>query len=224
MYHRELIDELIIPCLIPNYSFIRLFNSMPESPALDIYINDEFIIARNIAYKGITPYFTVESGVYNIQIYLTGTKDNPIIELKQVQIYQDQILTLLLVGTANNIELVTAVDDINQTVNPDESMIRIFNLTRDYLTYSIGSIYSGLSSKTGTEYISISPGAYKLEINPPHRSHKISITVIINPGKIYTIYILESVPPDSPQYEFSNIYQILQVVDGNTLLKKCDLY
>ena len=224
MYHRELIDESIIPCLIHNYSFIRLFNSMPESPALDIYINDEFIIARNIAYKGITPYFPLQSGVYNIQIYLTGTKDNPIVELKQVQIYQDQIITVLIVGTADNLELVTAVDDINQTIKPDESMVRIFNLTHDYLTYGIGNIYSGLLSNKGTEYIKMSSGDYKLEIRPPHRSHKISITVSINPGKIYTIYVLESVPPNSPEYKFYNIYQILQVVDGNTVLKKCDVF
>lgn len=223
MYHRQLIDELIIPCITPRYSFIRLFNSMPESPAIDIYLNDELLIARNITYKGITPYFPMLAGVYNIQIYLTGTKDTPIIEIKEVDIYQDQIITFLIVGTINNIKIVTAVDDINQTIKPDESMGRIFNLTHDYLTYSIGSIYSGLVSNTGTAYIKMSPGAYTLEVRPPARSHIISMKVSLNPGKIYTIYILESVRPDSPQYQHANIYQILQVVDGNTILKKCVL-
>lgn len=224
MYHRELIDELIIPCLIPQYSFIRFFNSMPESPAIDIYVNDQLLIASN-TYKGITPYFPALAGVYNIQVYLTGTKDTPIIEIKEVQIYQGQIITLVIAGTITNIEIVTAVDDINQTIKPDESMVRIFNLTHDFLTYSIGSmIYSGLVSYKGTGYIKMSPGPYTLEVRPPHRSHIIAVKVSLTPGKIYTIYILESVRPDSPQYQSANIYQILQVVDGNTILKKCELY
>jgi hypothetical protein len=223
MYHRELIDELIIPCLIPQYSFIRFFNSMPESPAIDIYVNDELLIASN-TYKGITPYFPALAGVYNIQIYLTGTKDTPIIEIKVVQIYQEQIITLVIAGTINNIEIVTVVDDINQTIKPDESMVRIFNLTHNFLTYSIGIIYSGLVSNKGTAYIKMSPGTYTLEVRPPARSHIKAVKVDLNPGKIYTIYILESVRPDSPQYQNANIYQILQVVDGNTILKKCKLY
>ena len=157
-------------------------------------------------------------------MYETGTKDSAKIEFTEVELYGEQILTFAITGTVDDMQLVTIIDDINIKINPDEAMVRIFNLTHDVLTYDIVNyIFSSLSSNEGTEYTKINPGRYLLEIRPPHRSHKIAINITIKPGKIYTIYILESMPPNSPQYQYANIYQVIQVVDGNTVFKKCIL-
>ena len=57
MYHRQEEYENLIPCITPRCSYIRLFNAIPQCPPLDIYVNDEWLIARGIEYKEMTPYF-----------------------------------------------------------------------------------------------------------------------------------------------------------------------
>jgi len=228
MPNRQIVYEDLGPCLIPRYSFIRVFNSIAQCPGVDIYKDDGLKIAANVRYRVITPYFPVREGVYNIKIYLAGSKDTLLSEINELQIIGEQIITFVISGTLDNMDITVVIDDINQNVFPDRAKTRIADFTLKTLSFTM---ISGPNSFTGqlnvnqnSEYIDTPTGEYILEIVPFQRNNGISVRVNISPGRIYTLYILESIPPTSPFYEEGNIYQVIQVVDGNTYFEKCEAF
>jgi len=220
MPNRQYAYEDLGPCLIPRYSFVRVFNSIAQCPGVDIYKDDGLLIATNVGYRVITPYFPVRGGVYNIKIYLAGSKDTLLSEINELQIIGEQIITFVISGTLENMDITVVIDDINQNVFPDRAKTRVADFTLKTLSFTMTS---GPNRFTGELNINQN-SEYILEIVPYQRNNSISVRVNISPGRIYTFYILESVPPTSPFYEEGNIYQVIQVVDGNTYFEKCETF
>ena len=54
--HRQFTDSPLPPCLNSQYSFIRIFNSLVKSEALDVYINNEFLLAKDLKAVQISSY------------------------------------------------------------------------------------------------------------------------------------------------------------------------
>jgi len=129
-------------------------------------------------------------------------------------------------GSITDIEIMPIIDDINETIAPDETKIRFYNLDSSNITFSMSlpgtSLSRSLSSSEGTEYIEINPGEHTFELRSANLNIRpINIKIYLNPGRIYTLYITGSVDPASPGYSQGNIPQVILAVDGNTSLKKC---
>jgi hypothetical protein len=222
---RQVIYELVEPCTPPEYSFIRGFHSLPELPPVDVYINN-MLRARDFKYKDLSPYMPSGFESYDVQVFLAGTKEKPLLDVKELKTPRGQIVTFVLLGSVEDIRLVPIIDDINEPIMPDETKIRFYNLDSSPISYSMalptGSISRSLNFGEGTEYNEINPGQHKFEVRSNNPNIKpISITLNLKPGKIYTLYITGSIDPNSQSYAQGNIPQIILAVDGNTILGKC---
>jgi hypothetical protein len=222
---RQTINEQIDPCTPPEYSFIRGFHALPELPPVDVYVND-MLRAKNLGYKDMTPYMPSGLEIYNVQIFPTGTKDNPLLDLKDLDVPRGQIVTFVILGSAEDIKVMPIIDDINENIRPDETKIRFYNLDSSPITFNMSlpgsSISRGLASAEGTEYIEVNPGEHRFQVRSTNQTiPPINITLNLKPGRIYTLYITGSVDPASLGYTQGNIPQIILTVDGNTELKKC---
>jgi Domain of unknown function (DUF4397) len=222
---RQVIYESAAPCVPPEYSFIRGFHALPELPPVDVYING-MLRARSFEYKDMTPYMPSGFESYDVQFYLVGTKDNPILDIKGFNTERGQILTFAVLGSSSDIKLIPIIDDINETIRPDETKIRFYNLDSSPITFTMslsnGSISRSLASSEGTDYTLINPGSHRFEVrssNPAIRP--ITMEIDLNPGRIYTLYVTGSVDPASKFYAQGNIPQVILAVDGNTFLYKC---
>jgi len=192
---------------------------------MDIYIND-VPRATNLAYKELTRYLSTRLGPRNLKVYETNTK-NLLFEAENFDIPSGQLITQLVYGSVSDFKFVPIIDDINEGVSPDETKIRFYNLTNYNvnvsLSSSIGSSALTLDSGSGSKYTQIKPDSYTLEIRTPNQRPK-TISINFKPGRIYTIYIINSTNPDTPGYEQINIPQVILVVDGNTVFTKCVFY
>lgn len=222
---RQVIYESEAPCVPPEYSFIRGFHALPELPPIDVYINN-MLRARNFEYKDMSPYMPSGFESYDVQFFLAGTKENPLLDIKGFKTERGQILTFAILGSSSDIKLLPIVDNINENIRPDETKIRFYNLDSSPITFSMslngGSISRALSSGQGTDYTLINPGHHRFEVrssNPAIRP--ISMQVDLKSGRIYTLYITGSVDPASKFYAQGNIPQVILAVDGNTFLDKC---
>jgi hypothetical protein len=219
--NRQIAYEFLTPCLDQQASMIRTFNAIPGLTLLDIYINDvpRFL---NVEYKELTDYIPSTPGPRNLKIY-ESQSNNLLLELENLNIPGGQILTHAIFGSLNNLLYLPVIDDINETVARDQAKVRFYNLDASTITLTlnptIGLTSRALASGRGTNYIGVNPGNYSLEIRTPSLS--ISLTINFNQGRIYTVYIIPSVSPDSPNYSVANIPQVILVVDGNTLFHKC---
>jgi Domain of unknown function (DUF4397) len=224
---RQLIHELLAPCIDNQASVVRVFNAVPDSPLLDVYSNDSPRI-RYVEYRELTNYIPTNPGERNVKIY-SSTDNKLLLEIKDCEIVHGQIITCAIFGSLDNLKFIPIIDDINETVMPDQTKVRFYNLDGSIIAFTFGtnsgSITTDLVSGDGTKYTQINPGNYDLQVrmlNQNTTSKKIKIS--FSPGKIYTVYIIGSVTSNSPNYSQLNIPQIVLSVDGNTLFNQCIWY
>lgn len=183
------------------YSFVRVLHASPGAPMVDIYANDELII-RRISYKQFTPYFQLPVGKYNIKIYASGTKTNPVLDT-EVNIPANKILTVAAIGQLPNIELY-AVSDM-ATINPSKTLIRFVHLSPNApnvdITLPNGTkLFENVGYKDTTNYITVNPGVYTVQVRPTG-TENIVLTVPnirLKPNRAYTIYAVGLVGAEPP--------------------------
>jgi hypothetical protein len=220
--NRQTVYDSLSQCIDYQASIVRLFDAVP-GVVLSMHIND-VPRYRNLTYNQLTNYIPTVPGVRNIKIYNAQT-NSILLEIPNFEMPTGQILTGALYGGTNSLKFEAIIDDINEDVAPDQTKVRFYNLDSTPITFtlnpSIGFTSRALASGEGTEYYQVSPGEYSFQISTSNQRPR-NIKVIFNPGRIYTLYVISSVNPNSLDYAQANIPQIVLMADGNTLYDKCN--
>lgn len=180
---------------LPNInSKIRLIHAIPTAPNVDVYAGGK-LISKNLSFSNITPYMDLSPGTYDIEIYITGTYDNPIFN-KTIDLAPSTSFTISVVTIDNAIKLFLLSDsnianDLNKTflrfinLSPNSSLITLSLLNNKILFNSVGSLET-------TNYVSLSSGVYDFLINFSNFDglEKHISSLKLNAGKVYTIYII----------------------------------
>ena len=219
--NRQEVYDSLKPCIDNQASIIRMFNVVPEL-SIDIYVNNNPRIL-DLEYRELSDYMPTVPGRRNVKIYNSGT-NTLLLEIQDFEIPAGQIITYAFYGSPSNLKLIQIVDDVNERLSRDRTKIRFYNLDSNNITLGtnpvIGTPSRALTSGQGSEYFEVNPGTYNLQVSSSNQRPK-TISLNLNPGRLYTTYIFGSVNPDSPNYSKLNISQIILVVDGNTLFHKC---
>ena len=217
--------ELKVPCITPESSLIRGFQALPELPSVDVYLNDIWV-GRNFQYKDMSPYNASCFTSCNFKIFPAGNRNQMLADIKNIRVPLGQIITFVITGSIDNINMFPIIDNINESITPDQTKIRFYNLDNSVISFQMslpdGSINNSLSYLKGTGYNLINPGSHRFQLTSDNPNlQPIDINIDLNPGRIYTLYVVGSMNPNSPGYKTGNIPQIILSVDGNTLYKKC---
>ena len=218
--NRQLIYDSLDVCLDDQASIARTFNAAPGVLLLDLFVNDRPRV-QNVEYKEITSYLPTRPGLRNTKIYDPKT-NKLLLEVPNVDIPPGQIITATVFGGLNNLQYMPIIDDINVQVSPDKTKVRFYNLDSSDIGFTLTSPYGSRSMSLafgqGSEYLQLNPGDYKLQIRA---TNPVSMNIVFKPGRIYTLYMIPSISPDSPNYYMANIPQVILAVDGNTIFHKC---
>ncbi|GAA0723281.1 DUF4397 domain-containing protein [Clostridium malenominatum] len=213
----------ICPYFTPNQyrspeeaSYIRIFHASPNAPAVDIYINNRLTV-RNLGYRQFTQYLKITPGNYNIKVYPAGNTETPVLNLN-AQIENNTILTAAAVGLLPNLNL-QLIKDTPMTIPEGKVMIRLAHLSPDAPAVD-GRInnsnvtFENLSFSNVSDYQSLNPGVYTLEVTPAGSDDVILIVPNINlkANRFYTIYII-GLALGSPSL------QVVIPLDGNSYIK-----
>ncbi len=147
-------------------SFIRVLHAIPNVPAVDVYANG-MPIARNLTYRDFTEYQGVPAGVYNIEVFIVGRMDVPVIRAT-INLPDRSIFTIAAVGLLPNISLLPILEP-KMIIPPGMTMIRFSHLSPTTpavdLTLSSGiALFTNVRFKETTSYIPIPPATYRLQI------------------------------------------------------------
>ncbi|MBM7870151.1 hypothetical protein JOC70_001621 [Clostridium pascui] len=199
--------------LQPN-SFVRVLHAAPGAPIVDIYANDNLIIKR-IRYQQFTPYFQLPAGRYNIKIYPSGTKINPILN-SEVNIPSNMIFTVAAIGNLPNIELY-AVPDV-ATINQSKTLIKFVHLSPNTPNIDIAlsngtKLFGDIGYKDTTNYITVNPSTYTIQARPTGAQNVILTVpnIRLKPNRSYTIYIVGLTGGDP-------LIQVLIPLDGSSYI------
>ena len=185
-----------------QFSYVRALHASPDAPAVDVYVNDR-LVARNLSYKNFTPYFRLPTGLYNISVFPTGTKANPVIRT-QLQLPARTIYTLAARGILKDIAIQPILDPIVPYA-PGTSLIRFIHLSPNTppvdITLPNGQrIFQDVEYTEVTGYIPVRPGTYTIQARPTG-TEKVALLVPnirLLPNRIYSIYavgLLDGKPP-----------------------------
>ncbi len=199
-------------------SYIRLLHASPKAPPVDIYSDEDNIVADELSYGEFTPYLPLKPGPHMIEVYLANNSDQAIIS-KEVMIPQKYIATFAVIGEAPNVELY-AIEDPREPLRPEESKLRFVNLSPDSTPLDIvtdegTTLFSNVNYKGISSYRSIAPKTYTVELKPSGSDQAILYVpnIRLRPDAFYSFYAVGLVADENPYI------QLFIPLDGNTYIE-----
>lgn len=196
-------DNSPLPNLNAN---IRFLNTIPLNASLDIYVNN-VLYSSHLEFSKTTPYKSIVSGEYVIDIYPSGDKTDNLYSDTAV-ILPNSVLTFSIVLVENDFQLFTLTDG-NNISSLNRSFIRIINLSPDspLLTLSLSDgtpLYDGIEFIETTNYSSISSGMHDFilsETENPKNFKRLIENINLEPGLYHTFYLIGMMDA-SPQFGY----------------------
>ncbi|WP_223701922.1 DUF4397 domain-containing protein [Sutcliffiella deserti] len=148
-----------------EYGKLRFLHAAPDSPALDVYINNE-LVHRDFHYTNSSMYIKIPYGTYHIYITLKEDSSNSILS-KTIEIRENLSCTLAVVGLKESLDLISVSDD--EFVPPGESKIRVLHLSPNTPSLDIAVLkgdvlFSQLAFSEVTDYLPLTPMTVDLEL------------------------------------------------------------
>lgn len=172
---------------------IRFLHAIPNAPNVDIYGNGKLLYS-NLAFGTITDYLELSPQKYDVQLYKSGTSDNPLIS-ESIEILPNSISTLNVTYENDEISFFT-VDDGETNTNPLLSHVRFINLSPTAPLLSL-RLPEGLVLFDNAEYLEtnayypLSPGIYNFIVTSSDGAlDKFISNVNMTEGLFVTIYII----------------------------------
>lgn len=180
---------------LPNLnSKIRVLNAIPSAPSLDIYINGE-LIGSGVVFSDITCYESIPPGDYEIEVYISGTYDNPLF-VKSIDILPDTSSTVNIVTLDGNIDILI-LNDANILGEVTSCFLRFIHLSPNTPLLSLSlpndiTLFGNVEYLETTGYYPLSSAIYnfKLSFSALSGLEKYINQVRLDNGKFYTIYII----------------------------------
>lgn len=184
-------------------SYVRILHASPDAPPVDIYANGD-LIAENLTYSQLTDYVAVKPKEYSIQVYPAGQKTNPVINTK-LNVPSKSSFTIAAIDRLSNISLLPIMEVYMPMVDRRSSYVRFAHLSPNAPAVDVAlpngtNLFSDVSYKQSTDYISVDPGNYTLQVKPAG-NNQIVLTVPnvkLAPGTIYTVYAIGFVGETPP--------------------------
>lgn len=175
-------------------SYIRVLHASPEAPAVDVYANEK-PIAKNLAYRGFTPYITVTPGEYRIKVFPAGKTTGALIDTT-LNIPGESIFTVAAIGKFPNISLFP-IPEPRRSVAPGKLFVRFANLSPDAPAVDVTTpdgkkLFEDVSYKEVADYIELNPETYIINIKPAGTDRTILYVpnIRLTEGRLYTIYMI----------------------------------
>ena len=146
--------------------YVRILHAVPDAPNVDVYANDTLLV-QNLAYGKNTGYMMVPAGTYQVTIYATGTKANPVLS-KMLTVGRNDVVTAAAAGMLQSIELLAIPDADIQSVS-NKALVRFIHLSPNApavdITLPDGMIlFSNVAFKHMTDYIPVNQMTYTLQV------------------------------------------------------------
>lgn len=193
-----------------EYSLIRALHAVPDSDAVDIYINDSLFF-KGIRFTQFSPYVYVPEGRYEMVVYAVDTNENPLLR-EPIEVKDGELITIAVSGNLNDLKLVEVKED-KEKAQKGYSKVRAVHLSPNAPEVNIlldeKPLFSYIEFRDVSDYEEIPAKRYRMDLEASKSNRIIrSNQVTINPDRIYTFYALGNLP---------NV-QIFQSLDGATFI------
>lgn len=196
-------------------SYIRILHASPDAPPVDIYVNEK-LIASNIPFKSFTEYYALNPGLYNVKVYPTGQRQNPVID-RDLRVPPNGIYTVAAVNKLSDITLYPILDT-PMPIPIGKVYVRFVHLSPDAPNVDVKladgtTLFEDVEYKEVTDYILANPGTYAFNVYPTGTNQSVLYVPnqTLKGNRFYSIYAVGLADGEPP-------LQALTPLDGNSYL------
>lgn len=176
----------------PMNSYVRVLNASPNSPPIDIYLDNKLIV-QNLSYKEFSRYLLFPAGNHNIKVYPSGQKVNPIID-SPINLPPGFAFNIAAIGSFPNI-ILYAIPEPTAPQNFGKACVRFIHLSPNAPAIDIRvpdgtRIFSNIKYEDFTEYACVPSGTYTFQVRPAGTTDVLATipNIQLMPNKYYAIY------------------------------------
>jgi Domain of unknown function (DUF4397) len=193
---KPMIALLVVWMVSPAFAAnVRVSHLAPRAPAVDVYLNGQRAFS-DIPFRTVTAYLQIKDGVYDVSIYATGERTNPILEAKGLD-FENHTYTITAAGFGPEKSQRPAVFIDDLAPSADFARLRIINATPDAPTIDLAlrgslALLKGVGFKDASNYLRFGPGNLELEIRFPGTPEGVLElpSLKLEAGKVYTVFIV----------------------------------
>lgn len=111
--------------------FVRFVYGVPDSPAVDVFVNDGVLAATLFAPgegANATDYLTLSAGDYELELRTSGTQD--VLASASITVNSGDRITAIALSASEELTLNLLTDTVG-TIAPDQTLIRVINAGPD---------------------------------------------------------------------------------------------
>jgi len=180
---------------------IRLLNASPDTPAVDISVNDA-LITRGLAYKSFTEYMPAAPGAYTIRVMPEGL-NSVLATLETIDLMDGGIYTLAVTGTETDLSI-ELIHDMPRPKPNGRAYLRFINLSPYDTEFDAfineSPVLTALGYTEISDYLPVRPGSHKLKLFNS-RDNRLVLTdprLTLRAGNYYAVYIVGRERGDAP--------------------------
>jgi len=182
-----------------NTAFIRVVHASPDVGTVDVFVDGTKLLS-SFQYATVTGYVSLPAGQHKVQIALIGKGIGASVISQTIAVQAGQAYTVAALGTmASGFSLQVFTD--NNMVAGNIAKVRIYHLSPGTGTVNVaasnGKNVNDLSYPQASNYITVTPGNYTLNITPTQASTPFQVQTTLKPWTVTSVFaigLLNSTP------------------------------
>ncbi len=190
--------------LIPEQTMARVIHASPDTPALDVYIDDR-LLAGAMSFGDVSGYLPIETGDHELQVVPAG--GDPLRQALftvELTFAVDTFQLLAIQNYLNGITLSAYEQDVSRIDGQSIARIRLIHLVPDAngLTMALPNgdvLFDSVVPLTASRYKDIQAGSQSITIRPERQEIIAEITqpLLLLPNADYDIVVIGQLRDDS---------------------------
>lgn len=180
-------------------AFIRVVHASPDVGTVDVFVDGSKMLS-SFQYATVTGYVPLPAGQHKVQIALIGKGPGASVISQMISMQAGQAYTVAALGTmASGFSLQVFTD--NNMVAGNIAKVRVYHLSPGTgtvnVTASNGTDVTGLSYPQASNYITVTPGSYTLNITPTQGNTTFPVQATLKPWTVTSVFaigLLNSTP------------------------------
>jgi hypothetical protein len=160
-----LLAAMTAPAAAQDEAFVRVVHASPDAPNVDVWVDGEPALT-DVPFTAVSDYLALPAGDHNVQVTATGTTQ-PVIDA-DLTLEAGISYTVAATGLLADIAPVVLTDD--RTPADGQAKLRVFHASPsapasvDVAVTDGPVLVEGLAFPEATDYLTVDPGTYALEI------------------------------------------------------------
>ncbi|MHB8597793.1 MAG: DUF4397 domain-containing protein [Ktedonobacteraceae bacterium] len=180
-------------------AFIRVVHASPDVGTVDVFVDGAKMLS-SFQYATVTGYVPLPAGQHKVQIALIGKGIGASVISQTIAVQAGAMYTVAALGTmASGFSLQVFTD--NNMVSGNIAKVRVYHLSPGTGTVNVaasnGTDVTGLSYPQASNYITVTPGSYTLNITPTQVNTPFQVQATLKPWTVTSVFaigLLNSTP------------------------------